>query len=146
MSDSSAIVMEIPMVPTPKQSDRQRVIQPKSGKRAFAQHYQPKKVTMNASDLALFIARHRPPKPLLGPVAIVCEIDFQYRKSEKRSNIGKRIYKDTKPDCDNLKKQVCDVLQRLGFFKNDSQIASSRFDKYWFHQDRTAFRLWELSA
>ena len=40
-------------------------------------------------------------------------------------------YKATKPDTDNLEKMLKDVMEDLGFFKNDAQVASEHVEKFW---------------
>ncbi len=141
----TAIEFEIPMVPRPKQSDRQQIIAPKNGKPAFARHYQPEAVTQNAKSLASLVAPHRPEIPLDGPVGLRFDVVYPYRKSEAKKNRLALIPKDTKPDIDNLKKQLCDVLQACGFFVNDAQIAEACGRKFWGKQARTVIQLWRIT-
>lgn len=40
-------------------------------------------------------------------------------------------YKYTKPDTDNLNKALKDIMEDLGFYVNDSRIASEIIEKFW---------------
>lgn len=112
----------IPCQVTPKQGDRSSIAATKSGRR-FVRHYQPKNVVKNAEAISALAAYHRPAKPLEGPVRLSLQFYFPWRKSDsKRYREPGYRPMDTKPDLDNLAKQMCDVLQRCGFFRNDSQI------------------------
>lgn len=113
----------IPYICKAKQGDRARVIAAKSG-RTFVQHYPTAETRENAESLASLIVPHRPDMPMAGPVRLDLTFRFPWRKSDSRKQrqAGSRP-KDTKPDWDNLGKQVSDVLEASGFFANDSQIA-----------------------
>lgn len=71
------------------------------------------------------LIQYIPDQPLEGP--LYAEINFFYpptemakSKMEKKGMIS--LPKSTKPDLDNLAKQLLDVMQELGFYRNDSQI------------------------
>lgn len=116
------IEFEIPIEPRPKQSDRSRVVQTNGGK-SWVQHYQPKEVVSHARSLEVLACMHKPATPILGPVSI--EIDFWFLPPKSMTQKRRALPlnpKDTKPDLDNLEKQTLDVLQRVGFYANDSQI------------------------
>jgi len=114
-SPSSGISLTIPdMVIFPKQSFR-------IGR---GKGFQPGRLKSNAQGLAMHIQRHAPREPWTGPVAVEIIAGFPLRKKE--IGIVREVgwdWKCTKPDCDNLAKQVLDVLQGCGFFKDDSQVA-----------------------
>lgn len=40
-------------------------------------------------------------------------------------------YKTTKPDTDNVEKMLKDVMEKLGFYGNDAQVASETCEKFW---------------
>lgn len=79
-----------------------------------------------------WLSKHVPDKPMSGPLSLTMTFKFSPPKS-----IAKRMgqilydYKDTKPDCDNLTKLVMDVMQDLGYFNNDSQVAVLNVRKVW---------------
>ena len=99
----------------PKQGDRSR----RDGR-----HYTDRKVKGNAKTLAMLFQRFAPPDPWKGPVAceMVVGLPFRGRETALARDVG-WTWSDTKPDSDNLPKQLLDVLQRCGFFINDSQVA-----------------------
>lgn len=105
------------MVVLPKQGDRSTI------RRGRIRHYTPSRVRNNAQGLASLLGPHAPPAPWTGPVSVEIIAGFPFRKKE--SPIAREFgwdWKDAKPDVDNLTKQVLDVLQGCGFFKNDSQV------------------------
>lgn len=80
------------------------------------------------------LIKYIPEKPLEGPLK--AEIDFCYPATEKAKEIMLRnsygwYPKATKPDCDNLSKQLLDVMQELGFYRNDSQIYVLLIQKFY---------------
>lgn len=128
----SKLTIHIPLPVEPKQSDRSSIIQPKGGGKPFVHHYPSKKVDNNAKALMALLRPHSSAKPLKGPLRLVVDVYYPWRVAEtkKRRAMG-QIPKDTWPDWDNLGKQVCDVMEKLGFFRNDSQIASGTVNKWW---------------
>ena len=114
LAEIGPIEFEIPFTVQPKQADRST----KSGI-----HYQPKEVTENANNLAALVAPYRPAKPLDGPIIATFTFKFPWIGKHKKIRQTHTWWpKDTIPDLDNLEKQLCDVFQRSGFFKNDSRI------------------------
>ena len=136
----------IPHIARPKQGDRVRVVAPKKGK-PFAAHYTPKDVKENAAVLAALMRPFVPAKPLEGPLSLALVFVFSWRKSESKKNIamGSR-WKDTKPDCDNLQKNICDVMERMGFYVNDSQLADVHVRKLWADSPGVDVSLRELAT
>ncbi len=127
------IKFTIPYLVQPKNADRSRVVANSKGE-LFSHHYQPKKVADNAKALAALCAEYRPESPILGPIRLWLEFRYPWRKSEPKKNRHRIRAKDTKPDLDNLEKQLVDVLERSGFFTNDSQVAEKRSVKTWGEQ------------
>lgn len=122
------ITFSIPYTMCAKQADRSRIAH--MGGKQFIRHYQSKEVTENAQALASFVAPHRPPAPLGGPIRLDVLVIFPWLKGHSakvRSNGG--IPKETKPDVDNILKQLDDVLERSGFFGNDAQVSDVRVRK-----------------
>ena len=115
----------------PKQGDRSRIVRTKTGKQ-FVSHYTPANVRRNASTLALLMQPYVPDKPLEGPLRLSLDFGYLWRTgtSLKVRTSGTKP-KDTRPDWDNLCKNVCDVLQESGFFANDSQLAEVHVTKTW---------------
>lgn len=73
----------------------------------------------------------KPDKAFEGALKVYIGWYYPYKKSEKKSNIGKMIYCDKRPDADNLLKTLFDVMTKIGFWKDDAQIADLRFIKAW---------------
>jgi len=114
-----------------KQGDRSRVALTGEGKQ-HVRHYQPKKVVDAANNLAALVAGHRPSVPLQGPLHLRITVVCPWRANEAQWRKASGVWpKDTKPDCDNLSKQMCDVLAGAGFYGNDSQIAHLEVIKAW---------------
>lgn len=95
-----------------------------------------KKSNSNANraknELIALIAPYSPQKPLEGALELVVEWKYPWRSSEpKKNKIRGFRYCDKKPDCDNLTKQLADILTRLAFWHDDAQIAHLSFTKTW---------------
>ncbi len=74
---------------------------------------------------------HCPPEPWRGPVEV--RLAFTFKRPKKHFRQGKhadQLRDDAptlhtkKPDADNLAKAVLDAMTMLGFWKDDSQVAS----------------------
>ena len=71
------------------------------------------------------LAPHAPAKPLAGPVRLVVKWLFPAGGHPDGS------YKATKPDTDNLEKALKDEMTRLGFWRDDAQVASEIVEKFY---------------
>lgn len=119
---SRTITISIPFTIQPKQADRSRIATTKSGKQ-WVQHYQPADVRHNADSLAALVAPYRPAVPLDCPIEVDVCYCFPWASSVRKWQHECGWWpRDTKPDLDNCTKQLMDVLQRCGFFTNDSRI------------------------
>jgi Holliday junction resolvase RusA-like endonuclease len=125
----------LPIVAVGKRSTEYRVVPRKGGAGHFVAGYQPKVARDNARNMAALMAPHAPPKPLAGPLRLDVVFRWPWRKSELKRNIAKgSMPHDVKPDFDNCCKQLCDVMQSVGMFTNDSQLAEVRVKKFWTDQ------------
>ncbi len=125
------IEFSIPFTVGAKQGDRSRVVMPRTGKPFVAHHPDPK-TKRNAQALEALCLPYVPAKPLEGPLQLEMFVNYPWRKSEsKKRRASAWQPKDTKPDADNIAKQVCDVLEGMGFFANDAQISDLRVSKGW---------------
>lgn len=78
------------------------------------------------------LSKHIPQTPFDGPIA--CHLSFFYPPTQtvqRKVQNNSVVYKTTKPDCDNLAKQVLDVMQELDYFKDDSQVCELHICKYY---------------
>jgi Holliday junction resolvase RusA-like endonuclease len=97
--------------------------------------FKKKKHQQAETDLLLLCKQYAPAAPELGPVSLQIEFVFPYRKTEKKRNLRfPKIPHTSKPDCDNMAKLVGDVLTKLKFYKDDSQVSQLVVSKYWGHK------------
>ena len=97
-------------------------------------HFFTKQKVRDAEDfLAAMLAPHAPAEPLRGPVYFQARWCFPYRKSEPKrvTNTGREIPHTSRPDLDNLEKNLLDVLTRLRFMTDDSLIFTKSTAKVW---------------
>lgn len=76
--------------------------------------------------LTAHLIEHAPEEPLEGPIQLNIVWVF---KTEDPKLAG--MYRTTKPDLDNLEKDLLDCMTKLGFWKDDSQIALKLTAKRW---------------
>lgn len=74
------------------------------------------------------LMQHKPDQPLEGPVKLSVTWFFAKRKADRFLGI---MPKDTKPDTDNLQKGLKDCMTKVGFWKDDAQVAMEKAVKYW---------------
>ena len=72
------------------------------------------------------LAPHAPEKPITGAVRVLTKWCYPTKTEAKWG-----MWKTTKPDIGNAVKLFHDVMEELGFFANDSQIASEINEKFW---------------
>lgn len=81
--------------------------------------------------LALLLG-HTPSAPLQGSLQLHVGMVYPWRKSEpKKNRLPGFLWKDTKPDADNLVKMLKDCMTRLRFWQDDAQVARLTVDKGW---------------
>ena len=73
------------------------------------------------------LAQHRPAEPLQGPI----ELDVRWYYEITDGNHADGDFKTTKPDCSNLIKLLEDEMTRVGFWKDDAQVAILFEYKIW---------------
>jgi len=76
--------------------------------------------------LKAHLIKYRPETPLDGPLQVIVKWIFPCIKGTKDGQ-----YKHTKPDTHNLNKALFDIMEDLGFFVNDSRVASEVIEKFW---------------
>lgn len=108
-----------------------------------------KKANSNATQdknyLLAMLIPHRPKTPLQGAIKCEIELFYSWRKSETKKNISKgEMPVITKPDCDNLAKQILDCLTRLNFWNDDAQVFDLRIVKKYSSEPRTVFKIEEI--
>jgi Holliday junction resolvase RusA-like endonuclease len=114
--------------PVAQPRQRHRLIKAQDG-REFVHNYTPADSPVTGWKEAIYVEaeRHKPHAPFEGPIR--CALEFMMRRPKchydakgcVRANAPK--YRDSKPDVDNLAKAVLDALTRIGFWRDDAQIA-----------------------
>lgn len=91
-----------------------------------------KKGTQTESDLMSLLLPHQPEEPLQGALILKVDWIYAWRTSEPKKNKKNGILPCvTKPDCDNLAKQLQDCMTKLRFWEDDAQIFQLIFSKYY---------------
>ena len=97
-------------------------------------HFFTKPKVRDAEDfLAAMLAPHAPAEPIHGAVYIQARWCFPYRKSERKSvtRCGMEIPHTSRPDLDNLEKNLLDILTRLRFWEDDAHVFTKSTAKVW---------------
>lgn len=74
---------------------------------------------------------YKPEEPLDCPVYVKIIWCFPYKKQVRKKDIGKAVPKDTRPDIDNINKNLLDSLNGR-FIKDDAQITRLTIEKCWY--------------
>lgn len=72
------------------------------------------------------LAVYKPEKPFQGAIRVMVKWCFPPTGKHKADQ-----WKITKPDVDNLQKALLDSMTKLGFWKDDAQVASLISEKFW---------------
>lgn len=98
-----------------------------------AHFFTKQKVRSAESFLAALLEPHAPAAPLHGPLLFQARWCFPFRKSERKRVVaaGQEIGHTSRPDLDNLEKSLLDVLTKLRFWEDDSQVYTKSTAKVW---------------
>lgn len=98
-------------------------------------------VELNAARIKLkaYLSKHVPEKPLEGPVWLGVKWCFPIKSDHQDGE-----YKTSKPDTDNLEKMLKDIMQDLGFLKDDAQVVSEHVEKFWARIPGIYVMMWEI--
>lgn len=113
----------LPMEKIPMTTHQQKKVNVRNGKPIF---YEPEELKNARAKFESLLARHVPPDKLKGPVRLTVKWCFPMIKGARTGQ-----YKTTKPDTDNLQKLFKDCMTKLGFWKDDAQVASEIAEKFW---------------
>lgn len=101
--------------------------------RPFILHFRKKEVVRIEKAYENALRPHAPPAPLLGPVAVTFGYYFAATKdgaaAMRRAGVCLRR-KTSKPDVDNIGKNLLDCMVRTGFFPDDSAVALIHAEKF----------------
>jgi len=90
------------------------------------QFYEPDELKETRAMFMELLAPYAPNEPMDGPLRLTTKWLFPKIKGTTNGQ-----YKHTKPDTENLLKLPKDCMQELGFFVNDSRVASEITEKFW---------------
>lgn len=122
----------LPIIP-PETTHQQKKVHVVNGKPIF---YEPDDLKAARSKLMSCLAKHVPEEKMTGPLRMVTKWCFPITGNHNNGE-----YKYTKPDCGNSNKLLEDCMEELGFFKNDAQIASCIYEKFWATQPGIFIRI-----
>ncbi len=101
--------------------------------------YDPRELKEAESKLMAYLGQYKPDKPLKGAVRLITKWCFAITGKHTDGE-----YKITKPDTDNLQKLLKDCMEKLGYYKNDAQVASEITEKFWAEVPGIYIKLEEL--
>lgn len=131
MTDIS-FVLDLPPPTHTAQQKGERAIVAADG-RAFVLHYRKREVANIERAYSVLLRPHAPRVPLSGPVAVSFGYYYPATKegavAMKRAGVALRR-KVTKPDVDNIGKNLLDCMTRAGFFADDSAVALLHAEKF----------------
>lgn len=113
----------IPMKKIPTVTHQQKKVRVIHGKPQF---YEPDQLMETRAMFMELLAPYAPNEPMDGPLRLTTKWLFP-----KINGTINGQYKHTKPDTENLLKLPKDCMQELGFFVNDSRVASEITEKFW---------------
>ncbi|WAW99455.1 RusA family crossover junction endodeoxyribonuclease [Streptococcus gallolyticus] len=113
----------IPMKKIPTVTHQQKKVRVIRGKPQF---YEPDELKETRTMFMELLAPYAPEEPMDGPLRLTTKWLFPKIKGTTNGQ-----YKHTKPDTENLLKLPKDCMQELGFFVNDSRVASEITEKFW---------------
>lgn len=89
-------------------------------------HYKSRGAKQTFAILTEALRPYAPAEPMKGPIRLCTEWKFPRGKSHLDGE-----WKISRPDTDNLVKALKDVMTRLGFWIDDSQVCCEIISKYW---------------
>jgi Holliday junction resolvase RusA-like endonuclease len=128
-------------IPPPKGTAQQ---QKTVARGRFISKYDPPNVKKMKRIFTSELIPHTPEEPLEGALSLEVLFAYPYRKADIKKAQGRELWKNTQPDCDNLVKGLNDIMEKLGFYSNDGQIASLSIEKVWSAEPRIEINLEEM--
>lgn len=113
----------LPMEKIPTTTHQQKKVNVRNGKPIF---YEPEELKNARAKFESLLSRHVPPDKLKGPIRLTVKWCFPMIEGVRSGQ-----YKTTAPDTDNLQKLFKDCMTKLGFWKDDAQVASEIAEKFW---------------
>ena len=96
----------------------------------YIHHYKKKNVAAAEAILRDALLPYVPAEPITEtPIRLVARWLFPYPKSARKHQPGRKRWKITRPDTDNLNKLLKDVMTDMGFWKDDALISEECISK-----------------
>ena len=119
----------MPMLPPTKTHQEKRVRIGKDDKgKPIPIFYEDDELKAVRLKLIGHLGKHVPDKKYTGGVRFITKWLFAIPENSKHKNGD---YKITKPDTDNMIKTMKDCMTKLGYWKDDSLVASEIIEKFW---------------
>ena len=139
---SRQISFTIPIIPTAQMRVRHFSKKTRSGK-VFSGAYKHPEQARNEEQLMQLLAQYVPEKPLTGSIYLTVYAYLPIPQSKptwwQEAAHGGLIVPVTKPDIDNLFKNITDCMTKLSFWNDDSQITRMISRKFYSNKPR-----WEV--
>lgn len=112
----------LPMAP-PTKTHQEKQVRVVNGKPVL---YEPAELKAVRTKLEAHLAKHIPEEKYTGPVRLMTKWCFPITGKHRDGQ-----FKTTKPDTDNMVKTLKDVMTKLGYWGDDSLVASEIIEKFW---------------
>lgn len=90
------------------------------------------KAVQDKNYLLAMLMPYQPKKPMEGALKLEIDLFYSWRKSEPKKNRAKgQMPITTRPDVDNLVKQILDCFTRLAFWVDDAQVFDLHITKFY---------------
>lgn len=113
----------LPMREPPSTTHQEHQVTVVNGKPIF---YEPQRLRIIRQKFLVMVSPHAPEEKIAGPVQLITKWIWQESKKHPADS-----WKTTKPDTDNMIKLLKDCMTKVGFWKDDSQVASEITEKFY---------------
>lgn len=103
--------------------------------------YKGRRVQEAEDKLTAALIPYIPASPAEGAIHLTVRWFFPVKDRKKAGH-----YKTSRPDTDNLQKLLKDCMTRLGYWKDDAQVASEHVEKFWSADGRIDISIFELTT
>ena len=139
--------MQFTLFISPKAQKRARSRAFRMGNKVIAQTYKDSTQRQEEEKLITLLYAHKPSVPLQEALRLHIRAFLPIPKSKPKKWLSKalqgNIRPTSKPDCDNLAKQLLDVMNGV-FFVDDRQIVSLVIEKHYAEVPRWEVELYEV--
>jgi len=129
--------VRLDLLPPKTTAQQKRAVVTPAGVRFY---HSPGQVAAERSYLAL-LAPYAPAVPLTGPLTLAVRFTWPHLVSTPTRRRAATVPKTTRPDLDNLAKQITDCLVTLRYLEDDGQVAELTLGKYHGPPERVGIEL-----